>query len=99
MPIRKTGLAYLPCDFRVRFRCPILAEAIFAAHAIAKATRPISKLNFFAIERRVSSRLKPLDPGFGEQAFHGPALAVSGQRVMGRAVTDYNQQFLALDMS
>ena len=39
---------------------PSFADAVFAAHAIAKATMPRSKLSFFAIERRVSSRLKPL---------------------------------------
>ena len=39
---------------------PSFADAVFAAHAIAKATMPTSKLSCFAIDRRVSSRLKPL---------------------------------------
>ena len=39
---------------------PGLVHAVFAAHAIAKATKPRSQFSFFAIDRRVSSRLKPL---------------------------------------
>ena len=53
-------LAYRPCDFPGHFWVPGFLDAIFAAHAMARATIPMSKLTFFAIESRVSSRLKPL---------------------------------------
>lgn len=53
-------LAYRPWDFRGRFRAPSFAEAVFAAHAMASATIPMSRSNFLAMVRRVSSRLKPL---------------------------------------
>ena len=43
-------LAYRPWDFRGRFRAPSFAEAVFAAHAMASATTPMSRSNFLAME-------------------------------------------------